>query len=83
MSTLKLEHVELFYNRVHALRDLSLEVNEGEIVSLLGNNGAGKTSTLSMISGLVRAKSGRAVWGIRISLSNNPGTLWGGSAAHS
>ena len=47
---LTLENVELYYNRVHALRDLSLEVNEGEIVSLLGNNGAGKTSTLSMIS---------------------------------
>ncbi len=63
MSTLVLENVELYYNRVHALRNLSLEVNEGEIVSLLGNNGAGKTSTLSMISGLVRAKSGSVTWG--------------------
>ncbi|WP_440311828.1 ABC transporter ATP-binding protein [Leucobacter chromiireducens] len=63
MSTLTLEHVELYYNRVHALRDLSIEVREGEIVSLLGNNGAGKTSTLSLISGLVRAKSGAVAWG--------------------
>ena len=63
MSTLKLENVELFYNRVHALRDVSLEVREGEIISLLGNNGAGKTSTLSLISGLVRAKSGTVTWG--------------------
>lgn len=63
MSTLRLENIELYYNRVHALRDLSIEVNEGEIVSLLGNNGAGKTSTLSMLSGLVRPKSGTAMWG--------------------
>lgn len=63
MSKLVLENVELYYNRVHALRNLSLEVNDGEIVSLLGNNGAGKTSTLSMISGLVRPKSGRVTWG--------------------
>ncbi len=63
MSKLVLENVDLYYNRVHALRNLSLEVNEGEIVSLLGNNGAGKTSTLSMISGLVRAKNGSVRWG--------------------
>lgn len=63
MSKLILDNVELYYNRVHALRSLSIEVNEGEIVSLLGNNGAGKTSTLSMISGLVRAKSGKVMWG--------------------
>ena len=65
MSTLVLRDVELYYNRVHALRSLSLEVNDGEIVSLLGNNGAGKTSTLSMISGLARPKSGSAMWGDR------------------
>lgn len=63
MSTLRLENVELYYNRVHALRSVSLEVREGEIISLLGNNGAGKTSTLSLISGLVRAKSGSVRWG--------------------
>ncbi len=63
MSKLVLDNVDLYYNRVHALRGLSIEVNEGEIVSLLGNNGAGKTSTLSMISGLVRAKSGSVMWG--------------------
>lgn len=63
MSKLVLDNVELYYHRVHALRQLSLEVHEGEIVSLLGNNGAGKTSTLSMISGLVRAKSGTVTWG--------------------
>lgn len=60
---LTLNNIDLFYHRVHALRGLTLEVNEGEIVSLLGNNGAGKTSTLSTISGLVRARSGEMTWG--------------------
>ena len=63
MTNLVLKNIELYYNRVHALRNLSLEVNEGEIVALLGNNGAGKTSTLSMISGLERPRSGTATWG--------------------
>lgn len=63
MPTLTLDAVDLYYQRVHALRQLSLEVHEGEIVALLGNNGAGKTSTLSMISGLVRPKRGEVRWG--------------------
>ncbi|AXH95756.1 ABC transporter ATP-binding protein [Ornithinimicrobium avium] len=60
---LTLDSVDLFYHRVHALRELSLVVEDGEIVSLLGNNGAGKTSTLSLISGLVKARSGEVTWG--------------------
>lgn len=63
MSTLTVDGVDLFYNRVHALRQLSFEVTEGEVVALLGNNGAGKTSTLSMLSGLVRPKTGTVRWG--------------------
>lgn len=63
MSQLTLKNIELYYHRVHALRNLSLEVKQGEIVALLGNNGAGKTSTLSMISGLERPRSGSAHWG--------------------
>ncbi|WP_424464811.1 ABC transporter ATP-binding protein [Pseudoclavibacter helvolus] len=59
---LEVKDVDLFYGRVQALRGLSIEVNEGEVVSLLGNNGAGKTSTLTMLSGLVRAKSGSISW---------------------
>ena len=60
---LTLDSVDLYYHRVHALRELSLVVEDGEIVSLLGNNGAGKTSTLSLISGLVKARSGTVTWG--------------------
>ncbi|WP_353055606.1 MULTISPECIES: ABC transporter ATP-binding protein [unclassified Leucobacter] len=82
MMKLTLENVELYYNRVHALRDLSLEVNEGEIVSLLGNNGAGKTSTLSMISALVRAKSGTVTWGDRDLTKQQPWDLVGAGLLH-
>ena len=61
-TELELRDVDLFYGRVQALRQLTLEVGEGEIVALLGNNGAGKTSTLSMLSGLYRPRSGTITW---------------------
>jgi branched-chain amino acid transport system ATP-binding protein len=55
--------VDLFYSRVQALRGLSLEVRQGEIVALLGNNGSGKTTTMNMLSGLVRPRQGTVRWG--------------------
>ncbi len=55
---LKLDNVNLYYGVIHALKDISLEVNRGEIVTLIGANGAGKTSTLRAISGLEPIKSG-------------------------
>ncbi|GAA1517918.1 branched-chain amino acid transport system ATP-binding protein [Agromyces terreus] len=62
MSALVLADVDLYYHRVQALDRLSIDVQENEIVALLGNNGAGKTSTLSMISGLVRPNAGSVTW---------------------
>ena len=82
MSKLVLENVELYYNRVHALRSLSFEVGEGEIVALLGNNGAGKTSTLSMLSGLVRAKSGSVKWGEQDLTRMQPWDIVGAGLLH-
>lgn len=79
---LTLDNVDLFYHRVHALRELSLVVEEGEIVSLLGNNGAGKTSTLSLISGLVRARSGTVTWGERDLTTMRPWDLVGAGLIH-
>ena len=49
---LKIDNINLYYGGIHALKDLSLEVKKGEIVTLIGANGAGKTSTLRAISGL-------------------------------
>ena len=55
---LKIDNINLYYGGIHALKDLSLGVKKGEIVTLIGANGAGKTSTLRAISGLEPIKSG-------------------------
>lgn len=55
---LKVDNINLYYGVIHALKDISLEVKKGEIVTLIGANGAGKTSTLRAISGLEPLKSG-------------------------
>lgn len=56
---LKLKDVNTYYGNIQALHNVNLEVNEGEIVTLLGANGAGKTTTLMTISGIVPAQSGQ------------------------
>lgn len=58
MALLTVKGLNVFYGNIHAIKDVSFEVNEGEIVTLIGANGAGKTSTLHAISGLLRPKSG-------------------------
>lgn len=55
---LELSSVNVYYDAIHALKDLSIKVCEGEIVTLIGANGAGKSTTLKTISGLLKPKSG-------------------------
>lgn len=55
---LKVENLNVAYGSIHALHDISLEVNDGEVVSLIGANGAGKTTTLHTITGLKSAMTG-------------------------
>ncbi len=55
---LKVDNLNVYYGNIHALHDLSFEVNDGEIVSLIGANGAGKSTTLKTISGLMRSRTG-------------------------
>lgn len=55
---LKVKDLNVFYGNIHALHDVSFEVDEGEIVTLIGANGAGKTTTLHSISGLITLKTG-------------------------
>lgn len=55
---LVVKNVDVFYGRVHAVRRVSLHVNQGEIVALIGGNGAGKTTLLTTISGLLRPTGG-------------------------
>ncbi len=58
MALLELENVHTFYGQIHALKGISLHVEEAEIVSLIGGNGAGKTTTLNSISGILRQRIG-------------------------
>ncbi|HEY70623.1 MAG TPA: ABC transporter ATP-binding protein [Anaerolineae bacterium] len=58
MAMLELNNVHAFYGNIHALKGISIEVNEGEIVTLIGANGAGKSTTLKTISGLLKPRTG-------------------------
>ena len=55
---LKIENLEVAYGNIKAIKGISLEVNQGEIVTLIGSNGAGKSTTLRAISGILKPKSG-------------------------
>ena len=55
---LKVSDINVYYGAIHAIKGVSFEVNEGEIVTLIGANGAGKTTTLQTVSGLLRSKTG-------------------------
>jgi branched-chain amino acid transport system ATP-binding protein len=59
---LYLNKVNVFYDKFHALWDISLNVNKGEVVALIGSNGAGKTTILNTIIGLLKPKSGSIVF---------------------
>ena len=62
MSDLVIEHLEVRYGDLVGVSDISLKVEAGSIVALLGSNGAGKTTTLNAIAGLVRPSGGRVSW---------------------
>ena len=57
-AMLKVENINVYYGAIHAVKDISFEVNEGEIVTLIGANGAGKSTTLQTISGLLHSRTG-------------------------
>ena len=58
MALLELKGVDAFYGRIQALRNMSIDVDKGEVVALIGSNGAGKTTTLRTISGLMHPQAG-------------------------
>jgi branched-chain amino acid transport system ATP-binding protein len=62
MALLEVENLNTYYGHVHALKGISLTVDEGEIATLIGANGAGKSTTLRTISGLLRPREGRVVF---------------------
>ena len=58
MALLSVNDINVYYGAIHAIKGISFEVNEGEVVTLIGANGAGKSTTLQTISGLLRSKTG-------------------------
>jgi branched-chain amino acid transport system ATP-binding protein len=58
MTTLQLNDVHAYYGNIHALKGITINVEDGEVVTLIGSNGAGKTTTLRTISGLMHPRSG-------------------------
>ena len=56
---LKVDHIDVFYGNIHALKEVSLDVQQGEIVTLIGANGAGKSTLLKALSGLLKPKQGK------------------------
>lgn len=59
---LRVENIETYYGKVAALRGISFDVTEGQVVTLLGNNGAGKSTTLRTISGIIRPSTGKVIF---------------------
>ena len=79
---LKINELNVSYGAVHALKDVSLEVNDGELVTLIGANGAGKTTTLHAISGLLNVSSGSIKLDGRDLRKTSPGKIIGCGLAH-
>mgnify|MGYP000935004614 CR=1 FL=1 len=61
-AVLSLENIQTYYGKIHALRGINITVHQGQVVTLLGSNGAGKSTTLKTISGLVHAASGKVIF---------------------
>ena len=59
---LELKNINTYYGNIHAVKNISLSINQGEIVTILGSNGAGKTTTLHTISGLLKPQSGEIIF---------------------
>ncbi len=79
---LELKELDLFYGNIQAVRNLSLNVKQGELVALLGANGAGKTSTLRGISGMLKPRKGRIFFNGQDLTKVNPHQIVGLGLAH-
>ena len=58
MAMLEVKDLEVYYGMIQAIKGISFEVNQGEVIALIGANGAGKTTTLQTITGMIPSKKG-------------------------
>ena len=72
MAMLEIRDLNVYYGGIHALKGISLEVEEGQIVSMIGSNGAGKSSMMNAISGIVKYKSGEILKVVRLGVCQVP-----------
>ena len=82
MTLLELDEIVVAYGNIRALKGLSLQVQEGEVVALLGANGAGKSTTLRAISGLMQPQSGTLRFASRSIAGLSPGAIVKLGVAH-
>ena len=81
-TMLKVDGINVYYGNIHALHDISFTVNKGEIVTLIGANGAGKSTNLKTISGLLRTKTGDIVFKDKSIKTMAPHKIVGQGLAH-
>lgn len=62
MAMLEVKNLEVYYGMIQAIKGISFEVNEGEVISLIGANGAGKTTTLHAVTGLIAPRAGQIIF---------------------
>ena len=79
---LKVSNLSISYKKINAVREISFAIREGEIVSLIGSNGAGKTSTMKAISGLLKAKSGSILFNGKEILGMSPTQIVSAGIVH-
>ena len=79
---LEVNGINVYYGNIHALKDVSFNVNDGEIVALIGANGAGKSTTLKTVSGLLRPKTGEILFNGKSIAHTEPYKLVSEGIAH-
>ena len=62
MAMLEVKNLEVYYGVIQAIKGISFEVNEGEVIALIGANGAGKTTTLQTITGMLKPEKGEVIF---------------------
>ena len=79
---LEVKNINVYYGNIHALKDVSFNVNDGEIVALIGANGAGKSTTLKTVSGLLRSRTGDIIFNGKSIAHTEPYRLVSEGLAH-